>query len=130
MLEWTHKGATISTCWGQDEMDAPFADDIFKCIFLPENVCVLIWIALKFVPKGPIGNMPVWCHSDKRQAITWANLEQDFWYLVASLDYKAFKNIQQFEQIFHWHIDIEFDTKKVWKFHICDWINLPQGSES
>ena len=31
-----------------------FADDIFKCIFLNENISILIKISLKFVPKGPI----------------------------------------------------------------------------
>ena len=35
-----------------------FADDIFKCIFLNENVWILIKISLKFVPKGPINNFP------------------------------------------------------------------------
>ena len=37
-----------------------FADNILKCIFFNENVWVLIKIALKFVPKGPITciNMP------------------------------------------------------------------------
>ena len=35
-----------------------FADDVFKCIFLNENVCILIKISLKFVPKGPINNIP------------------------------------------------------------------------
>ena len=35
-----------------------FADDIFKCIFLNENVCIPIKISLKFVPKGPINNIP------------------------------------------------------------------------
>ena len=34
------------------------ADDIFKCIFLNENVWILIKISLKFVPKGPINNIP------------------------------------------------------------------------
>ena len=33
-------------------------DDIFKCIFLNENVWILIKISLKFVPKGPINNIP------------------------------------------------------------------------
>ena len=33
-----------------------FPDDIFKCIFLNENVWILIKISLKFVPKGPINN--------------------------------------------------------------------------
>ena len=34
-----------------------FADDTLKCIFLNENVWVLIKISLKFVPRGPINNI-------------------------------------------------------------------------
>ena len=34
------------------------ADDMFKCIFLNENVWILIEISLKFVPKGSINNDP------------------------------------------------------------------------
>ena len=34
-----------------------FADDIFKCIFLDEDVWIPIKISLKFVPKGPINNI-------------------------------------------------------------------------
>ena len=34
------------------------ADDIFKYIFLKENVWISIKISLKFVPKGPINNIP------------------------------------------------------------------------
>ena len=36
-----------------------FADDTFKHIFMNENVRILINISLKFVPKGPINNIPV-----------------------------------------------------------------------
>ena len=35
-----------------------FPDDIFKGIFLNENVLMSIKISLKFVPKGPINNIP------------------------------------------------------------------------
>ena len=35
-----------------------FADDILKCIFLNENIWISIKISLKFVPKGPINNIP------------------------------------------------------------------------
>ena len=44
-----------------------FADDLFKCIFLNENIWILLEISLKFVPKGPISNIPAlvqimaWC---------------------------------------------------------------------
>ena len=34
------------------------ADDIFKRIFFNENVWISIKISLKFVPKGPINNIP------------------------------------------------------------------------
>ena len=29
-----------------------------RCIFVKENVCILIKISLKFVPGGPIDNNP------------------------------------------------------------------------
>ena len=35
------------------QIDRHFADDIFKCIFLNENIGILIKISLKFIPKGP-----------------------------------------------------------------------------
>ena len=35
-----------------------FADDIFKRIFFNENIWIPIKISLKFVPKGPINNIP------------------------------------------------------------------------
>ena len=35
-----------------------FADNIFKCIFLTENVWISINISLKFVPKVQINNIP------------------------------------------------------------------------
>ena len=35
-----------------------FADDISNCISLIENIWILIKISLKFVPRGPINNIP------------------------------------------------------------------------
>ena len=46
----------INTLW-QEQNGRHFADDIFKCIFLNENVSIAIKISLKFVPKGPINNI-------------------------------------------------------------------------
>ena len=34
------------------------ADDIFRGIFVNEKFCDLIKISMKFVPKGPIDNIP------------------------------------------------------------------------
>ena len=48
------------------------ADDIFKHIFFNENVWISIKISLKFVPKGPINNIPAlvqimaWYRSDDK----------------------------------------------------------------
>ena len=58
-----------------------FADDIFKCLFLNEDVWISIEISLKFVAKGPINNITgiYSIASDnglaptKRQAIVWTN---------------------------------------------------------
>ena len=49
---------SILTHWGRDKIGRHFADDIFICIFLDENVWIPIKISLKFVPKGPINNIP------------------------------------------------------------------------
>ena len=35
-----------------------FPDDIFKCLFLNETAWISIKISLKFLPKGPINNIP------------------------------------------------------------------------
>ena len=43
-----------------DKMSAALADDIFKGIFMNWNLCILIRISLKFVPKGPIDNNQHW----------------------------------------------------------------------
>ena len=49
-----------------------FPDDIFKCIFLSEKVWIPIKISLKFVPGGPINNIPAlvqimaWCRQGNK----------------------------------------------------------------
>ena len=47
------------------------ADDIFKCIFLNENVSISVKISLKFVPNCPINNIPSLVQM--RQTIIWTN---------------------------------------------------------
>ena len=39
-------------------MAAILADDISKCIFLNENINIMIQISLKLVPRSPIDNKP------------------------------------------------------------------------
>ena len=54
-----------------------FADDIFKCIFLNENILISSKIPLKFIANDPINNIPAlvqimaWCRPCRRQAIIW-----------------------------------------------------------
>ena len=50
-------------------MAAILADNIFKCIFLNEEFCILIKMSLKFVPKGQINNDPALVQPIKCQAI-------------------------------------------------------------
>ena len=58
---------TLSLRWNRRH----FADNIFKCIFLNENIWTTTKISLKFIPKGPINNIPAlvvqimaWCWPD------------------------------------------------------------------
>ena len=54
---WRH--AAQLAPWMKKHKDAlRCADDIFKRIFFNENVWISITISLKFVPKGPINNIP------------------------------------------------------------------------
>ena len=50
--------ATIINTMRPRQNGCRFADDTFKRIFLNENVRISINISLKFVPKGPINNIP------------------------------------------------------------------------
>ena len=44
--------------WRPRQNGRHFADDIFKCIFLNENIWTPVKVSLNFVPKGPINNIP------------------------------------------------------------------------
>ena len=63
-----------------------FADDIFKCILLDENIWISNKFSLKFVPKGPIYIIPelfqimAWRRSDEMRQATSQYLNQ--WWLV------------------------------------------------
>ena len=65
-----------------------FTDDIYKCIFLNENVWIVIKILLKFVPKCPINNTMYYSTGSdnglalsRQQTIIWSNdgLFTDIW---------------------------------------------------
>ena len=48
----------LLTHWGRDQNDCHFANKNFKCIFLNENIWILIKISLKVVASSPIDNKP------------------------------------------------------------------------
>ena len=53
-------GSNVLTHWGWDKMDAisqTTFSSAFSCMKIL-NVWIPIWISLKFVPKGPINNIP------------------------------------------------------------------------
>ena len=55
-LTYPHYVSLNSSPPGQN--GCQFADDLFRCIFVNEKFCILIKFSLKFVPKGPIDNIP------------------------------------------------------------------------
>ena len=58
-LQWLNQNINQGLIhWGQDKMAATLTDDTFKNKFVNKNVLILIKISLKFVPKGPINNIP------------------------------------------------------------------------
>ena len=48
----------VLTHWGREEMDAITQTTFSSAFFLKENVWIPTIISLKFVPKGPINNIP------------------------------------------------------------------------
>ena len=64
-----------------------FPDDIFKCIFLNENMEISIKISLKFIPRGPINNIP-----ELVQIMAWRRPSLVYWRMYASLGLNEFFN--------------------------------------
>ena len=66
-----------------------FADNIFKCIFINENVRILLKISLKFVPKVPINNIPAlfswWLGADQATSHYLNQWWLVYWRIYASL---------------------------------------------
>ena len=64
--KWTSASSVFNTSRPRQN-GRHFPDDIFKCIFLNENVWISIRILSKFVPQGPINIIPslvqimAWC---------------------------------------------------------------------
>ena len=82
----------------------PFPDDIFKCIFLNENLWISINIPMKFVPKGPIKNIPALFHYLKQ----WWSF---YWRIYASLCLNELINCSAF---FSWQIRIQFKNRLIY----------------
>ena len=53
-----HPASAVFNTLRPRQNDRHFADDILKRILFNENVCIPIEISLKFVPKGPVNNIP------------------------------------------------------------------------
>ena len=55
---WIHEYVYQLTHWGWDKMAANFQTTLSNAFFFNENVWISLKISLKFVPKGPINNIP------------------------------------------------------------------------
>ena len=86
--QWTGSSSLINTLWPRQN-GRHFPDDIFKWNFLNEHAWILIKITLKFVPGGPINNIPVlfqvmaWWQIG--QAIMWTNADPIHWHIYVAL---------------------------------------------
>ena len=54
---WVNKSHESINTLRLRQNDHHFPNDIFKCIFVNENISISIKISLKFVPKGPVNNI-------------------------------------------------------------------------
>ena len=59
-MEWwlEHRHSSLVNSLRPRQNGRNFPDDVFKWIFLNENVLIAINISLKFVPRVPIDNIP------------------------------------------------------------------------
>ena len=57
-MDFFYRTATLFNTLRPRQNGRHFPDDTFKRIFLDENIRISIKISLKFVPKGPINNIP------------------------------------------------------------------------
>ena len=67
-----------------------FADDIFRCIFVNDKLCIVIKISLKFVLKGSVDNYPIigldnGLVPNRQQAIIWTNADSIHWCIYSAL---------------------------------------------
>ena len=97
-----------------------FPDNIFKWIFLNENVWISIKISLKFFPKGPINNIPAvvqimaWRRSGDKPL---SYLNQ--WWLVYRRIYASL-SLNEFEKIWCWCISFSlYPVVSQWCMHMC-----------
>ena len=66
-----------------------FANNLFKCIFLNENIIFVIKISLKFISKGSFNNIPALDNGfalNRWQAIIWTIGGFFYWHIYVSLD--------------------------------------------
>ena len=84
-LVWPWKFNPCYKVWNNGAFGRHFPDNIFKWIFLNENVWISFRISLKFVPMSPINNTPALAPT-RPQAIIWIN---DGWIIDAYLRHSA-----------------------------------------
>ena len=98
ILVSVYKMSLIMTCFNTlrpRQNGRHFPDDIFKWIFLYENVWISINISLNFVPRGPINNIPTLV-----QVLAWRRpgdkplsepIMLDYWCIYVSLGLNELK---------------------------------------
>ena len=104
-----------------------FADDIFKLIFVNENIWIPIKISLKFVPKGSINNIPALV-----QIMAWRRpgdkpLSEPMMVSLTThicVTRPQWVNIGLSRILHHWHTSGKYKMKMQMSIHKCRWKTL------
>ena len=111
-----------------------FSEDISKCIFSNENVCILLKISLEFVPKVRIDNIPalvrLWLGADQETA-DYLN----YWWLVYGRIYASLG----LNELTHWGLvtpfgDLDLGQRWLrywlvaWRHQAITWTNVDLSS--
>ena len=120
-LKWTDcMFACNSSPSGQNVRHFP--DDIFKCIFMNENFCILILLSLKCVSKDRISNIPAYS-GDKPLSETmltqFTYMRHQRWMSSGNLSHAHIFSIHSFWSILMWSLHHFIKKKVTYGIFLC-----------
>ena len=89
-----HQAYIVLTHWGRDKVAAILQTNMFKRIFLNENICISNEISLKYIPfvfidnKSTLVQMMTWRHPGDKplcKLMLWTNADPVYWRIYVAL---------------------------------------------